>query len=217
MTTPTGGTPVFIRFVPAHGSPYRQADIQVIGEELYKLAKSEGGIKPERIVEIAKPAQSPLHQYFQWNNTKAADFYREGQARRMAASVMISYTSKEGGRSIEKRVRALHFVVQKVLPNGQTQSVPVNKEDDLDSGPAIDPNIQQDPEITRPRITGKDQRRVLIPLDRVVDDENYINQIVVRALLEFLSARAKYEHFFEHCPVFKTKFKKLWEALDGYK
>ena len=44
------------------------------------LADDDGLIKPERVVEAARPKTSPIHDQFEWNNTEAAEKYRLLQA-----------------------------------------------------------------------------------------------------------------------------------------
>ena len=44
------------------------------------LADDDGLIKPERVVEAARPKSSPIHDQFEWNNTAAAEKYRLLQA-----------------------------------------------------------------------------------------------------------------------------------------
>lgn len=45
------------------------------------LQNRRGLILPESVVEAARPASSPLHKYFEWDNTKAAQEWRLEQAR----------------------------------------------------------------------------------------------------------------------------------------
>lgn len=56
----------------------------LIIQELNKVASLNGGIlRPEDVVSEARNNQSPLHDYFDWNNTSAAHAYRLEQARRL--------------------------------------------------------------------------------------------------------------------------------------
>lgn len=53
-------------------------------EELIRLAKRHGGaLTPEQVVEAASDPQSPLHSYFEWDDTEAARKYRLVQAREL--------------------------------------------------------------------------------------------------------------------------------------
>jgi EAL domain-containing protein (putative c-di-GMP-specific phosphodiesterase class I) len=54
----------------------------IVVNELKRIAsKNKGILKPEEVVKAAEPAKSPLHSYFCWNDTKAAQEYRIWQAR----------------------------------------------------------------------------------------------------------------------------------------
>lgn len=44
------------------------------------LADDDGLIKPERVVEAARPKTSPIHDQFEWDNSAAAEKYRLLQA-----------------------------------------------------------------------------------------------------------------------------------------
>jgi hypothetical protein len=50
-------------------------------DELQRLFDRDGELSPEQVLAEAKPASSPLHGYFEWNNSAAAAQYRLSQAR----------------------------------------------------------------------------------------------------------------------------------------
>lgn len=53
-----------------------------VAAALKELAhENDGMLMPDQVVEAARPAKSPLHRYFEWDNTKAAEAYRIEQAR----------------------------------------------------------------------------------------------------------------------------------------
>lgn len=60
-------------------------------EELDKIAKddTDGLIQPERVVEVASDATSPLHRHFEWDDSEAAQEYRLHQARALINRVRI--------------------------------------------------------------------------------------------------------------------------------
>ena len=58
--------------------------------ELRRIAAENGGLLvPVRMVEAARPKDSPLHGKFTWDNRKAADEYRLWQARELAAEYWV--------------------------------------------------------------------------------------------------------------------------------
>lgn len=62
---------------------------QAVGECLEEMERKYGRVDPKLIVKDAKPPNSPLHKYFEWDNTQAADRYRLSQARQLIASVHV--------------------------------------------------------------------------------------------------------------------------------
>ena len=52
--------------------------------ELKRIARDNGGfLQPETVVAEARPASSPLHSRFEWDNTAAGQQYRIWQARQL--------------------------------------------------------------------------------------------------------------------------------------
>lgn len=88
--------------------------------ELKRIALEHGGLlKPEIVVDEARPKSSPLHSRFDWDNSSAAEKYRIWQARQLIAvsvellagtdekmDVFVSLTTdrKEGGYRIMSQV-----------------------------------------------------------------------------------------------------------------
>jgi hypothetical protein len=50
--------------------------IEVVAAALEAIVKKEGTITRERVVELAEKKDHPLHQYFEWDDSKAAYEYR---------------------------------------------------------------------------------------------------------------------------------------------
>jgi hypothetical protein len=56
----------------------------IIAAELRRIAnENEGILKPEAVVDAARPKDSPLHDQFDWNNSEAAQKWRLHQARNL--------------------------------------------------------------------------------------------------------------------------------------
>lgn len=70
-------------------SYHSKVDAKVAYAELEKIRAENGDVTPEKVVASAKPAKSPIHKAFTWNNTKAANLYRKREARDMIAAVEI--------------------------------------------------------------------------------------------------------------------------------
>ena len=61
--------------------------------------ESNGGLTAKRLVEASKPKSAPLHNEFEWNNTKAAELYREQQGRNIINSIEIVVEEKPAVRA----------------------------------------------------------------------------------------------------------------------
>jgi hypothetical protein len=56
----------------------------IIAVELRRISQENDGVlKPEAVVEAARPKGSPLHSQFDWNNSEAAEKWRIHQARNL--------------------------------------------------------------------------------------------------------------------------------------
>ena len=64
-------------------------DAQEIGEALISIHDSEGELTPEAVIKAAKPKSSPMHRWFEWDNTKAASQHRLSQARKLIQIVRV--------------------------------------------------------------------------------------------------------------------------------
>lgn len=93
-----------MKFRAAAGSRFTHRDAALIGKRLQKLGGSDG-VTAKEVVQDARPVGSPLHRYFEWNNTKAAAAYRETQAREMLRCVIVVEDDKDEG------TRGFHAVV----------------------------------------------------------------------------------------------------------
>lgn len=70
-----------------------KTDPQIVGEYCYALEQKKGGkLTPKELVEAARDVNSPLHDEFEWNDTKAAQKYREWQARYIISSIEVKLT-----------------------------------------------------------------------------------------------------------------------------
>lgn len=69
---------------------------QIAGQRFADLVEeSDGVLTPEMIVEDARPVNSPLHDDFEWDDSAAADEWRQHTARMMIGSVVVVHTPEE--------------------------------------------------------------------------------------------------------------------------
>jgi hypothetical protein len=63
---------------------------EIVGKTLEQIAnRHRGELRPADVVSEAKRRQSPLHDYFEWDDSKAAREYRLEQARLLIRSVEV--------------------------------------------------------------------------------------------------------------------------------
>lgn len=96
-------------------------DPQAVGREIEALqTKYPEGITPETVVTHARDKRSPMHEFFEWDDSLAGAKYRLDQARYLIRHIVITEI-EEAPKVASKPIRA--FVsVQRTLPNGKEKS-----------------------------------------------------------------------------------------------
>jgi hypothetical protein len=84
-------------------------------------ADNDGRLTPDAVLVDAQDPESPLHDYFEWDNDKAAAAYRIEQARTLITSVRV--TIKTETRS----VRSVYYVRDPSAENQQQGYVSVDR------------------------------------------------------------------------------------------
>ena len=72
------------------GSQLSEEDAQTYGERLKQLEEKKGYITPNLVLQDAKKASSPLHDYFEWDNSRAAEAYRLKQAGELIRCITVT-------------------------------------------------------------------------------------------------------------------------------
>lgn len=67
---------------------HAKCSAQVAGEECRRL-EIDGDISPARLVDASRPVDAPLHGEFEWDDSVAAEKYREDQARYIIRSLEV--------------------------------------------------------------------------------------------------------------------------------
>lgn len=91
---------------PLHGMvkrPKAGSDAQEIGERLEHILRRKGRLTPQVVVDDARAASSPLHDYFEWDDPHAADAYRVLQAKQIIASVYLVQPSSVASDAVIAR------------------------------------------------------------------------------------------------------------------
>lgn len=91
-------------YVAEPGSRYSNKDAEKIGPVIQSLSEA-GAVTPRDIVDAARSGNSPIHEFFEWNDKKAADLFRVEQARNMLRSIRVRYI--EDGTPKEARAFAV--------------------------------------------------------------------------------------------------------------
>ena len=69
---------------------FTSVNAQVVGEALEEIMEqNDGVVLPATVVRAARPKKSPIHGCFEWDNSIAANKYRETQASYILRSVVI--------------------------------------------------------------------------------------------------------------------------------
>ena len=84
----------------AKGSVFK-ADPNIAKDVMDQLS-AEGRLSPMDLVEASRPEDAPLHNEFEWNDTIAAQKWRERTGRIMIASIVVTQEAEEE----EKPIRA---------------------------------------------------------------------------------------------------------------
>lgn len=107
-----------MKYKAKNGSRLSEKDAQLIGPELERIGKVERFITAEVVLKHASAKRSPLHDYFEWDDSKAAREYRLDQARHLLHSIVIEMENKS-------QIRAYHHVF--VESNDQKEYVHLNR------------------------------------------------------------------------------------------
>lgn len=78
-----------LEYHPVSGMGINKTQAVTVGKQLARIEKREGAIKPDSVVSHARPESSPLHEFFTWDDTAAAEKCRLDEASRLVRSVRI--------------------------------------------------------------------------------------------------------------------------------
>lgn len=76
------------RYSARIGSPYSDKDAQKIGAFLEKKFP-DGIFTAKEVLELARPKNSPINRYFEWNNSAAAEKHRLRQASKLVTCIIV--------------------------------------------------------------------------------------------------------------------------------
>lgn len=70
-------------------------DAQAVGERLERIKDKAASLTPALVLKDARNIRSPLHTFFEWDDTVAAERYRLEQAGHLVRSVVVSFEATE--------------------------------------------------------------------------------------------------------------------------
>lgn len=76
-----------------------------VRQRLSELESETGRLLPTEVVAAARDPESPLHGYFEWDDTAAAEQHRLHQARQLIRRVRIDVTVRDVPLSVVRYVR----------------------------------------------------------------------------------------------------------------
>ena len=98
-------------------------DPNVAGKVCAELAE-QGRLSPEELVNVSRDEQSPLHGMFEWDDTVAAERYREVQARKIIRSVEVvladSPIPQRAFQTVEPKV---YQTIERVMDSEQMRQI----------------------------------------------------------------------------------------------
>lgn len=95
-----------------------KTDPNVAGQICEQLSTSDGGLTPARLVEISRDVNAPLHNEFEWDDSFAANSFREIQAAGIIRNLVCTVV-KSNGETVKDR----QFVS---APGGKKEYVPLH-------------------------------------------------------------------------------------------
>jgi hypothetical protein len=83
-------------------------EAQEAGDELERIRDENGGqLRPEGVVEAARDPGSPLHDCFEWDDTRAGEKFRRIQASALIRSIRVLVVQEDAdtGEQVKEPVR----------------------------------------------------------------------------------------------------------------
>lgn len=100
-----------------------RADANIAGAMCARLA-DEGRLTARALLDENRPASAPLHDAFEWDDTAAAELYREGQARQIIRCLCVVHEQAEPTRAF--------FNIERTAPNYNKIETILQSEDDAE-------------------------------------------------------------------------------------
>ena len=104
-------------------------EAQIAGETIEALEKIHGEVTAKLLLDSSRDEKAPLHKCFNWNDTEAAEKYREIQAKKLINFIVIEVPKADSEEN--QTVRAfVNVAPQPVKRHGQFMSTVVAMADE---------------------------------------------------------------------------------------
>jgi hypothetical protein len=87
--------------------------------EALRALEDESRLQPQEVVASARNPESPLHSFFEWDDTRAAESWRIHQARNLIRSVRLEITIEE------QSIKTVRYVEDPTKRHGSTGYIAV--------------------------------------------------------------------------------------------
>lgn len=164
-------------------SPIPMDRAQEIGEYIEDLEKTQP-ITPSVLVDDARKKSSKLHEFFEWNNTIAADHWRGSTARKIINHFEIAVVDLQ--TEDETTTRAWHSVIIATVGGKEFAADASNEDNGADT--------ESTPDLSR----------VFIGTISVMTDADLRQQVLDNAMREMNGWRNRYQTYSELDPVFAS-------------
>lgn len=91
------------KYIIKEGAPYNKKDAVKIGRALDSVREQYGRLTSEFVVKAATKSNHPLHKYFEWDDTEAAESWRQEQARQLIKSIKITIVREDNDEPLNVR------------------------------------------------------------------------------------------------------------------
>ena len=110
--------------------PIFKIEAQAAGEELERITRETGSLKPEAVVDASRDPSALLHECFEWDDSVAAENYRQTQAQGIIRNIV---TVNVSGAEVEKPVRAFVNIQRDYKPIEKVMATTEYKDEMLEN------------------------------------------------------------------------------------
>lgn len=104
---------------------------EAIGPVFSAIEQRDGALSPRAVVDEARSESSPLHPYFEWDDHRAAQSYRIGQAKTLTRSVVMVEKIAAPRGPADGRTRT--YEIERVIGLGKSRQRGASVEQTIDA------------------------------------------------------------------------------------